>query len=155
MGDIIRWKFRDEAVDNPYAEVLDQCQYWDNVLCLPTQLNMEQSTIREIEEQEARVIEIIDRIIELGIEDYTNYLAEKWKNHWERNLTEETTRIWDEMFTKAQTVEETLDFVKDNDWDVEIEEWYLFWAIEAILEDYRIRVFEKLVRNENRFKTKN
>lgn len=155
MGDIIRWKFRDEAVDNPYAEVLDQCQYWDNVVCLPTQLNMEQSTIREIEEQEARVIEIIDRIIELGIEDYTNYLAEKWKNHWERNLTEETTRIWDEMFTKAQTVEETLDFVKDNDWDVEIEEWYLFWAIEAILEDYRIRVFEKLVRNENRFKTKN
>lgn len=156
MGDVI-WinRFRDKPVDNPYAEILDQTQYWNNVVCIPTQLNLEQAAISEIELVEQRVIEIIDNIINLWIEDYKNYLEEKGKNSWNRNLLDETTQIWDEMIIKAQAIEEALDFVKENDWDIEIEDWYLFWAIEWVLANYRERVFDKLVENEWKIKSKN
>ncbi len=156
MGDII-WvgRFKDKRVVNPNVEILDQSQYWKNVVCLPTQLNLEQTAIKEIQEQEEKVIAAIDYIIDLWIKDYTNYSKEKWINHSERNLLEETTKIWEEMLLKAETIEETIDFIIENDLDMEVEDWYVLDAIENILIDYRDRVFEKLVRNEKRFKNNN
>jgi len=52
------------------------------------------------------------------------------------------------MYIKTQAIEETLDFIADNDWDVEIYDWFLFWAIEWVLENYRDRVFDALIENE-------
>ncbi len=142
------WKFQTKPVINTHSWILDIKNCGDNIVSIDTQLNLEQRALSENEEEEEKIIWIIDNIINLWIWDYEEHIKENWRNSWKRNLLNETLPLWDEMYIKTQAIEETLDFIADNDWDVEIYDWFLFWAIEWVLENYRDRVFDALIENE-------
>lgn len=130
----------------------------ENVVAIPTQLNMEDAAEKELMDFQESIIRVIDAIIDEWIDDYLKIKGTKLESEEEidiekRNLLHETTAIWDEMFIKAQWIEEAIDLVwNDDDVWVEFTEQYILWAIEWLLNTYRDRVFKKLIRNEKRFR---
>lgn len=130
----------------------------ENVVAIPTQLNMEDAAEKEMMDFQEAIIQVIDAIIDEWIDDYLKIKGEKLASEEEidiekRNLLKETTNIWDEMFLKAQWIEDAIDFVWNDEqvW-IDFKPEYILWAIEWLLNTYRKRVLEKLIRNEKRFK---
>lgn len=130
----------------------------ENVVAIPTQLNMEDAAEKELMDFQEAIIRVIDAIIDEWIDDYLKIKGTKLESEEEidiekRNLLHETTAIWDEMFIKAQWIEDAIDFVWNDEqvW-IDFKPEYILWAIEWLLNTYRNRVFEKLVRNEKRFR---
>ena len=130
----------------------------ENVVAIPTQLNMEDAAEKELMDFQEAIIRVIDAIIDEWIDDYLKIKGEKLESDEEidiekRNLLHETTAIWDEMFIKAQWIEDAIDFVWNDEqvW-IDFKPEYILWAIEWLLNTYRNRVFEKLIRNEKRFR---
>lgn len=130
----------------------------ENVVAIPTQLNMEDAAEKELMDFQEAIIRVIDAIIDEWIDDYLKIKGEKLESEEEidiekRNLLHETTAIWDEMFIKAQWIEDAIDFVWNDEqvW-IDFKPEYILWAIEWLLNTYRDRVFKKLIRNEKRFR---
>lgn len=130
----------------------------ENVVAIPTQLNMEDAAEKELMDFQEAIIRVIDAIIDEWIDDYLKIKGIELESEEEidiekRNLLHETTAIWDEMFIKAQWIEDAIDFVWNDEqvW-VDFKPEYILWAIEWLLNIYRNRVFKKLIRNEKKLK---
>ncbi|MDD3144626.1 MAG: hypothetical protein PHV23_00785 [Candidatus Gracilibacteria bacterium] len=157
MGNLIgKGKFPDKIILND-TEIV-RTDFPKNVSSIPTQLNMEDAAEKELMDFQEAIIKVIDAIIDEGIEDYLKVKGDKLENEEEtdiekRNLLQETTEIWDEMFIKSQAIEDAIDYVgNDEQVSIEFKPEYILGAIEGLLNTYRNRVFKKLIRNEKRFR---
>lgn len=153
---IWKGKFPDKIILND-TEIV-RTDFPKNVSSIPTQLNMEDAAEKELMDFQEAIIKVIDAIIDEWIEDYLKVKWDKLENEEEtdiekRNLLQETTEIWDEMFIKSQAIEDAIDYVwNDEQVSIEFKPEYILWAIEWLLNTYRNRVFKKLIRNEKRFR---
>ncbi|MDD2907295.1 MAG: hypothetical protein PHH98_01510 [Candidatus Gracilibacteria bacterium] len=160
MGNIIgKGRFPDKVIRNDKKIV--STDFSENVVCIPTQLNMENTAKNELMDFKDAIIRVIDAIIDEGIDDYLTFKGEKIESEEEvdiekRNLLKETTEIWDEMLIKALAIEDTVDFIgSDYQVGIDFKPEYILGAIEGLLNTYRNRVFEKLIRNEKKLKNNN
>lgn len=160
MWNIIwKWRFPDKVIRNDKKIV--STDFSENVVCIPTQLNMENTAKNELMDFKDAIIRVIDAIIDEWIDDYLTFKWEKIESEEEvdiekRNLLKETTEIWDEMLIKALAIEDTVDFIwSDYQVWIDFKPEYILWAIEWLLNTYRNRVFEKLIRNEKKLKNNN
>jgi len=158
MSNVI-WKgrFPDKIIIND-PEIVSS-DFGENVVSIPTQLNMEDEAEKKLIDFQEAIIRIIDAIIDEWIDDYLKIRGEKLESGEEiniekRNYLKETTSIWDEMYIRAQWIDNAIDFVWNDDqvW-VEFKPEYILWAIEWLLNTYRNKVFKQLIRNEKRFRT--
>lgn len=137
---------------------ITKSDYPDKVRILKTSLNISDITQREIRDFEDSVIEIIDEIIDEWLD---NYLKLKWKRTWDDiyidldkwNLRRQTTHVWDEMFMKAKTIEETIKLMWDDDdiW-IDFDAEYILSSIEIQLNNYRNRIFWEIMKIEKKLK---
>ncbi len=99
----------------------------------------------EIQDFWEEIIKIIDNIIDTWIDRY------KWVT-WEENpFTEETIKIWEEMYQRARWIEDMADYINDDeDWSFEIESSYILESINNILSPYSSVVFEYLMNKKEK-----
>ncbi len=97
----------------------------------------QQKNIDIDDEFDNSIIMIIDDIIEQWIEEY------KKEDETSRNYHELTIKIWEEMYRIAFWIVETLQQVSD-DFDLEIDNDYIFSSIKDHFSDYKDKVYDFL-----------
>lgn len=165
-----KWKFPNHSkvgVDTSASTLveIDWGLHWDNVVLIPTDANDQDMVLSEMYGFESQVWEIINQIVTDGIQDYLTHKAETETldstesenlGYKARNLVAETSKLAREMLLQANAIEDTIEYIENTveiD-DEEVWEDFIFKAMKAVLEPYRLRIFELLVRNENRLKKK-
>lgn len=116
---------RDNDIDQKVTDIKEY-KYWNIAV--------------EIQDFWDEIIEIIDKIIDNWINRYKSFT---WDD---KTYTQETTEIWEEMFQRARWIEDMAEYINDDeDWELEIEQWYILESINNILNPYSSIVFEKLM----------
>lgn len=99
----------------------------------------------EIQDFWEEIIKIIDDIIDNWIDRY------KWTTWNKGEFTQETIKLWGEMYQRARWIEDMADYINDDeDWNLEIEAWYILESIRNILSPYSSIVFETLMNDKEK-----
>ena len=139
MWEVIKWFFKEHWKINHLTEdELDWIVEWNHWSSVSSIDKYNWYSDIEIcrEEMQNTIVRIIDEIIDSWIQEY-----KKTNNHiW--NFQSDTTDIWQEMYLKAQAIEDTFDYISNDD---ETDIWwfsdtYIYDSIAFLLYDYREKV---------------
>ncbi len=146
MWDVIwRWKFPSEEDISKRSKKENTKNNNSSLINIDDFIERKSSDInieQDIQDFWEEIIRIIDNIIDKWIDRY------KSRVNSNKPYTEETIKIWEEMYYKSRWIEDWFDYINsDPDWDIEIHWDYILEAIENILSPYSSVVYEYLLKN--------
>lgn len=137
---------------------LDDWEFWEKVSLIPNQATREHLIWLRADDFQRRIFRVIDWIISDGINNFITYAQElddsdEYKKELEnRDFMKQLQHFSIEMKIKADTIDDTLDYVEDESLDLIFLEDQKIEIISELLEWYRQRIFEFLDKKEKHAK---
>lgn len=162
MAEILwEWVFKPHSrvrKDEKIALGLDDWEFWKKVSLIPNQATREHLIWLRADDFQRRIFRVIDWIISDGINNFITYAQElddsdEYKKELEnRDFMKQLQHFSIEMKIKADTIDDTLDYVEDESLDLIFLEDQKIEIISELLEWYRQRIFEFLDKKEKHAK---